>query len=221
MLQNIRQILIILVLILFVLISSCRNQNSPTEFEIIGGEFIKTTIINNPQEQLISDSAFAIVKSLFQKNNLSLSNLQVYRLLILDGFSYVRCYQFYQGYELYTNDVVFVFDKQGLFNSRSGDLVININIDTKPNLNADIAGNLFYREIENDPWYKDSVNYFLHQGFNAELGIYDLNAGSGNAQKHFVPAWKMTITDNEFPYPIAYIRADSLSLIYYTNGLVE
>jgi hypothetical protein len=80
------------------------------------------------------------------------------------------------------------------------------------------ANILFCNKISSDRWNKDSLNSFLNYGFNAQLVLYDLNVGTNSAPL-VVLTWKLTVA-NGSEYPVGYIRADSLSLIYYFNGII-
>jgi len=181
---------------------------------------IQTKRIYHTQSQLISDSAMAIVQGLFQKNNLSLSNLQVYRLQTENlGYHHVRCYQFYQGLNIFNNEVIFHFKNRDGYSSLSGELITSVTIDTVPKISVNVAGVWFDSQIAHDSRYKDSLNSFRHQGFNAELGLYDLNSGVSNMPKNFVLAWKMNVANRRRGYPVGYVQADSLRLIYYFNGV--
>lgn len=205
---------------LLVMFISCTKQNSPTQNDKEGIVAVKINRTYHSQTPLVSDSEFVIVQDLFQKNNLSLSNLQVYRLQTdnLDRH-HVRCYQFYGNLEYFTNEVIFHFNNQDIYYFLSGDLITNISLDTIPKVTATDAGTLFYGEIASDSWYKDSLSSFQRQGLDAELGIYDLNAGISYTPTNFVLAWKMTVANGR-DYPVGYVRADSLSLIYYFNGVI-
>jgi hypothetical protein len=205
--------------ILIIILLSCKKQSTPTETNSKGNEIIHINRLYHTHAPLISDSEFVIVQVLFQKNNLSLSNLQVYKLLTNNSYHFVRCYQFIYGLELFTNDVVFVFDGHDNYNSLGGELITSIALDTIPMVTTNDAGTLFFNEIKSDPWYKDSLESFLNYGFNAELGIYDMNTGTSYAPLHFVLVWKLTVT-NGMEYPVGFIRADSLHLIYYFNGII-
>lgn len=211
---------VLVMVMLIVILISCNKQNTPTETDKKGDEIIQTNRIYHSQVPLISDSALAIVQGLFQKNKLSLSNLQVDTLIDDNlGNHHVRCFQFYQNLEIFTGDVTFHFNNKDIYYTLSGELITGIAIDTIPKVSMGDIGNLFYNEIANDPDKKDSLSSFLSQGFNAELGIYGLNAGNSYAPRNFVLAWKMTVA-NGLEYPFAYIRADySFYLIDYDNGV--
>lgn len=207
--------------LIFVL-NSCITENEENVTTIIKTNRIYPTLIST-----VSDSEFTIVKSLFAKNNLSLDNLKVYRLLRNKGY-HVRCYQYYNFsssfwgnnlLELFTNEMVFNFDTSYNFYSRGGDLINKIGIDVIPKVPKEEASNLFYNEINTDGQQKDSIASYYQEGFNAELGIYDLNVGQSYAQHNFVLCWRITIANN-FNYPQAYVRADSLKLLYYWNGII-
>jgi Zn-dependent metalloprotease len=179
---------------------------------------LQTNRIYNTQDQLISDSAMAIVKDLFQKNNVSLSNLQVYRLITEpSGYYHVRCNQFFKGLKLFANEVIFHF-KNRFNSSLTGELITGVTIDTVPKVSVSTAGAWFESQIAQDFQFKDSLNAFRGRGYNAELGIYELKSGVSTMPKNFVLAWKMNVAYSK-GYPVGYVRADSLRLIYYDNGV--
>jgi hypothetical protein len=211
---------LVYILPLIVGLNSCITENEEKVMAIVSTNRIYPSLIPT-----VCDSEFTIVKSLFSKNNLSLSNLKIYRLLEHKGY-HVRCYQYYSTFnfrysllELFRNDVVFNFDTNHNFYSLGGELINEVQINFRPKVTIAEASNLFYYELKNDWWYKDSVVAYSNDGFNAELGIYDLNAGFSYAEHNFVLAWRLT-TNNGFKYPRAYIRADSLELINYSNGII-
>jgi len=202
------------ILSIFLIAFACNTIENVSETKAI----VKTFRIYPSFEPLVTDSEYTIVKRLFSKNNLSLSNLKVYRLREQTGY-HVRCYQYYDSLEVFSNDVVFSFNLNEIFTFLGGKLIDNINIDFLPKIPMEDASNLFYKEISTDEYQKDSLVAYINYGFNAELGIYDLNAGKSYDQENFVLAWRLTINNNS-KYPYAYFRADVLELIYYSNGVI-
>ena len=212
--QNITKIFYIVVFLICII--SCEENISPLE---IDGESITLNRIYPTLEPEIPDSLYSIVQNLFNRNNLSLTNLKVFMFTEHDNSKYIRCYQYYQGMEMFTNDVVFWFDKNDNYISLGGDLISQPDLSGQVNVNMNDAARIFYDNLKTDFWYKDSLSDYCSKGFTAELGIYDLNAGFSYTQKNFVYAWKIKVVGKE-RYPLAYIRADSLLLIYYTNGVI-
>lgn len=199
-------------------ISNCQNTQVPESSRSGAIVSVQTNRIYNTRGQIVSDSVMAIVKDLFRENHLSLSNIQVYRLNVgPSGYYHVRCYQFYQGLELFTGRVTFHF-KNRLYYHLSNELITGVALDTMPKISMNTAGIWFDGQIARDPQFKDSLNAFRDHGYNAELGIWDLNSGVSNMPKNFVLAWQLTVA-NEKKFPIGYVRADSLRLIYYDNGI--
>lgn len=178
---------------------------------------IQTIRYYNPQTPLIPHSEFVIVQELFKKNNRSLSNLQVYRLKKSFGY-HVSCNQFYKGLQLFTKDVIVHFDSTGKSSGLSGDFISSVAIDTVFKVPMKDAGLLFFKQLISDPLYRDSDSSSQNVSINAELRIYNRNAGSGNTPKKFVLVWKTTLA-NGGDVPIVYIRADSIQLISYDNGI--
>ena len=189
-------------------LTSCITENNEKVIPIVKTNRIYPSLI-----PVVSDSEYTIVKSLFNKNNLSLSNLKVYQLSENKGRYHVRCYQYHSSFsftisllELFRNDVVFNFDNNNNYFSLGGELINKIDINTIPKVPMEEASNLFYDELNKDGWQKDSLETYYNQGFNAELGIYDLNAGFSNAEHNFVLAWRLTV-NNGYEYPMAFVKA--------------
>jgi hypothetical protein len=202
-------------LILALIIVACKDSSTGNNN---GPESMVTTYrIYNTQSPLISDSAMTIVRNLFQNNGLSLNNIQVWRLNSDTLGHTIKCHQFYQGLQLFMQEVYFHFNKQDTYYALTGVMINNITIDTLPKVALNTAGGEFYVQISNDSWYHDSLSAFCNYGFNAELGYFDLNRSSYS--KNFVLAWKITIANGR-EAPMAYIRADSLQLIQYANGVI-
>jgi len=185
---------------------------------IVVHNFIKTNRIYHSQTYNITDSAFAFVRYLFEKNNLSLSDFHVYQLNTNMGSHHVNCHQIYNGLEVFPDNVTLTFDNNDNFIYLGGKLINRITIDTIPMVASSNANILFCNKISSDRWNKDSLNSFLNYGFNAQLVLYDLNVGT-NFAPLVVLTWKLTVA-NGSEYPVGYIRADSLSLIYYFNGII-
>jgi Zn-dependent metalloprotease len=166
----------------------------------------------------VRDSEFAIVQKLFQKNNLSLFDFQIW-LYQSDtiGNHYVFCNQFYHGIQIMAYRVIFWFNNQDIYDNLVGELVGNITIDTIPSVTTNNAGILFRQAIASDSFNKNNLSSFRSYGFNAELELYDLNYGKEFVPKKFILVWIITVA-NGAKYPVGCIRADSLHLIYYDNG---
>ena len=114
---------------------------------------IKTNRIYPNLTPTVSDSEYVIVKSLFDKNNLSLSKLKVYSLQNNQGY-HVRCYQYYGSnsqtndlLELFTNPVVFNFSENDSSYTLGGELIDKVNINLNPKVTIAEASNLFHDYI--------------------------------------------------------------------------
>ncbi len=194
---------------------SC-SKNAPTEN---GSEGLRINRMYHAQTPLIPDSEFAFVRTLFRQNNLDLSNLQIYSFQSDQGSSYVRAYQFYLGLQFFMNDMVFVFDQFGTLSSRSGASIGSFPLDTMPIVSMHDAAILYDSLIAADSWYKDSLSTFRRKGFDAELGIYDLNVGRGYGFPDYILSWKLTV-NGRGEWPVGYMMADSSKVIYYSNGII-
>lgn len=164
----------------------------------------------------VSNSELKTINNLFAKNDLTLNNLRVYKLQTGLGFNLVRCDQFYDGLLLITEPVTFHFNNGGNLDRISGDMIDSINIDTIPNITAESTGVMLYKCITRD---LNSPQVLINKStcFEAELGIFDINAGWGYRDKDFVLVWKVEPRNAESPQVI--INAKNDSLIIYYNGI--
>jgi|GEM_PF-2046769 len=165
----------------------------------------------------VSNGDLKTINYLFAKNNITLNNLRVYKLQTDElGYYHVRCDQYYDGLPLFTEAVIFHFENGGYLYYISGDMIDSINIDTIPDISAESTGVILYKCITSD---SDSHQVLMKKStcFEAELGIFDINAGVSYTDKNFVLAWKVEPRNAESPHLI--INAKTDSLIRYYNGV--
>jgi len=172
--------------------------------------------INSSRTHKVSNSELKTTNNLFAWNDLTLNNLRVNKLQTYLEFSVVRCDQFWDGLLLITEPVTFNFNNGGDLNYISGDIIDSINIDTIPNISAESTGVILYKCITSD---LNAPRVLMHKStcFEAELGIFDINAGVGYTDKNFVLVWKVEPRNAESPQVI--INAKTDSLIRYYNGI--
>ena len=204
---------------------SCERTYVPTDDNTRLDEAVQTSRIYHSTTPLVPETDMAFVQDLFKNNNLSFADREVW-LLRRDvdstgqpspGRSFVFCNQFYRGLEISSSEVIFWFNNEGIYYYMVGELFTGITLDTIPGVSLKDAGMLFYRGIVGDRLYADSLRSFRSRGFNAELGIRDLNLGTNYTSIRFVLAWNLHV--NGLSRPSAWIRADSLQLLYYDSGV--
>jgi Zn-dependent metalloprotease len=195
----------IFVLLIFISLVSCEELKICTD-EIKG----------KPENNLIVESDFNTVKSLFSTNGLSLDNFLVYRLQKDElGYKHVRCYQYVNNLQVFSDDVIFHFNAQNKYYFLSGETINGIDISSDPNMNRSEAVELFLKTADEDGRY--TRNSLKDECFQCEIGYYDLNAGISYASHNFRLAWKIKCEDSDFPF--AYINDTDKSMIYYDNGI--
>jgi len=200
----------VLISIILIQLFACENENVNICSDLIKGK---------PINHLISDQDLNTVQSLFKSNNLSLDNLLVYKLQSDNlGNTHVRCYQYINDLIVFTDDVIFHFDKQNHYYMTSGELISSIDIKPYPSMNTWQVGKSFLQIIKNDGYNGDILKQFEDGCFSCELGYYDLNAGTGYTSQNFRLAWK--IIPKDLQYPVAYINDSDNSLIYYFDGII-
>ncbi len=206
---------------------SCEDHELPTEDNKADQTF-RVKRLYNPRMQLVSDDDLVTITNLFQTNSLPLSsNWQVFYFdsnAYSAGTKCVCCFEFCHNLKLFNSSLIFWFNSQNQYTGLTGYIHAGIAIDTIPKVTMNEACLLFCSRISNDPIYSDSLSSFKNYGFNAELGFhnlnFDLNYGFNNTPENFGLAWELTV-DKGGRYPTGYIRADSLYLIYYNDGILR
>jgi Fungalysin/Thermolysin Propeptide Motif len=193
------------ILLILVWLSSCEVSNFCTD--IIKGK---------PDYILINESDYNTVKSLFSTNDMSLDNYFVYRLQKDDlGYNHVRCYQYVNNLQVFSDEVIFHFNSQNQYNFLSGEIISEINISPDPKMSKNEAVKLFLELVDDDGFYTSKS--LKDDCFLCEIGYYDLNAGSGDSAHNFKLAWKIHQEDSDIPF--AYINDTDKRKIYYDNGV--
>lgn len=193
------------VLIILICIVSCEDSKNCTDL-----------IKGKPDYNLIAESDFNTVKSLFSANNLSLDNFLVFRLQKDDlGYKHVRCYQYVNNLQVFSDEVIFHFNTQNQYYFLSGEIISGIDISSNPKMSRSEAVNLFLDLVDDDGHFNS--NNLSDDCFKCEIGYYDLNAGTGNSTHSFKLAWKIQREDSDTPF--AYIDDTDKSKIYYDNGI--
>jgi hypothetical protein len=200
-----KKLFILLILCLF---SSCEESRYCTD--VIKGK---------PENNLISDSDMNIVRSLFSANNLSIENFLVYRLQKDESGNYhVRCFQYVNNLNVFTDDVIFHFDSQNHYYFLSGETISEIDIRTSPKMSKNDIIEMFLKSVENDSFFNGSLQQIKDGCFYCELGYYDLNAGISYSTHNFKLAWRIHPEDSD--YPVATINDTDGDLIGYFNGII-
>jgi hypothetical protein len=206
----------VIILLIPFLLSTC--ENSKYFVDCVDSKFCSEIIKGKPDGTLISDSDLNIVKSLFESNNLTLDNFLVYKLQKDDqGYNHVRCIQYINNFNVFSNQVIFHFDSQGHYYFLSGDLVSGINIKTLPSMCSQEAITLFLQNVKKDDFYNRNIKQIEDGCFLCELGYFDLNIGTSYAEQNFKLAWWIRPKGSDYPY--AYINDTGHTLIYYDNGI--
>jgi Zn-dependent metalloprotease len=175
------------------------------------------SIQSSPKITLLSESEMEEIKYLFNYNQLDYTKYLFTRYTKDElGYKRVRCYQFANNLRVFSNELIFPFDMFNNYSGVAGNIINEINLDTKPLQEQDEVVDRFIEKMNQDEEHiKDKKN--KKTCFNLEFGYYDLNAGTGDTNKIFTKAWKIESTNND--YPFAYINDNNLEIIYYDNGI--
>ena len=208
--------------IIFLALLSCEQIEEDKEIFVDNCPLVNDSTffvdrIYSSRAHKVSNGDLKIINNLFAWNDLTLYNLRAYKLQTVEvGYYLVRCDQFYDGLLLITEPVAFHFNNGVYLNYISGDKIDSINIDTVPVFSAESTGVILYKCITSD---LKSPQVLMEKStcFEAELGIFDINAGVSYTDKDFVLVWKVEPRNAESPQVI--INAKTDSLIRYYNGI--
>jgi Zn-dependent metalloprotease len=175
---------------------------------------------SNPDTNIIAQNDYVLAIGLFNKNHIEYANYQVYRLQVDDlGYYHVRCYQYFNNLKIFTNDLIFHFNKNDSYTSLSGHVIKEFELDSSVTMNQDDVIQIFIDNFNKDEWNASRQLKIdtLSTCFELEYGYYDLNAGHSYAINDFTKAWK--INREKYSYPYAFINDLTSNLIYYDDGI--
>jgi Zn-dependent metalloprotease len=192
----------------------CKKDGKDEKKEI-DNYYCVTTIENSPTTTTLSESEMNEVKSLFNRNNLDYTKYKFTRFQEDDlDYHHIRCFQFVNNLIVFSNEIIFHFDKNDDYYYLSGNLIDTINLNTTPSMKHDEIAEKFVDRIKLDSFYKGDSDV-LNGCFETEFGYYDLNAGRGDTTAKFTKAWKIKPKNKNCPF--SYINDENSDIIYYDN----
>jgi hypothetical protein len=205
-------------------IISCTNSTLKVE-HLFSTTYCINTIQSSPQTSELSAEKLATIHQLFEQNNLDYSNLQFYSLnQDLPNSTIVKCHQYVNNLLLFTNDLVFGFGVNGVFNFHLNESVSTINLDTQPSMNQnDVVWKFIqaadeHYSADEPPYLGDfDIEVFSNNCFDLEFGYYDLNLNGSHTEHNFTKAWLISVSDSG--YPLAYINDTTWEVIYFDDGI--
>jgi hypothetical protein len=195
----------IAVLLALICLFSCEDlKNCP---DVIKGK---------PENNIVSEADFNTINSLFSGNNLNIEIFLPYRIQSDElGHKHVRCYQYVNNLQVFSDEVIFHFNAQNQYYSLSGEIISGINKSPDSGMSRKDAERLFLKLADEDGRY--SSKDLNDKCLQCELGYYDMNAGTGTGAHDFKLAWKIKPEDSDYPY--AFINDTDKLGIYYDNGV--
>lgn len=201
---------IILSISLFIGLPSCEKPTT--------NEYCIKRILKNPSSIVLSETDLNFTKSLFDANHLSFSRYLFYNLQNDElGKHHVRCWQYINSLVVFSNELIFHFDSDGHYYYLSGKIIDEITLGVKPSMSANSVVDIFISELSNDRFVYNNLNEIKSICYDCELGYYDLNVGTSYTESKFTRAWKVKLSENDYPYAI--INDLTASVIYYDNGI--
>ncbi|WP_188810804.1 hypothetical protein [Hymenobacter cavernae] len=201
--------------------SACSKSTS----DEVGGSGCIEQVAVAPTEHEISAANYTKATSLFQQNNISLTNLRITRFLeddiVLNGVTNhhvnVSVTQYQNTLPFFTGTIIYAF-KNGRLNFTGGEK-LTTDISATPTLSLAAVRSLYFDEFRK---YSQQGSYlkvedFLNKCLTAELGYYNYR-GVGMPNKT-VRAWH--ILPKGKSYPEAYIADSDGSTIYFFDGVVS
>jgi len=182
-------------------------------------------VVVAPTEHEIGATNYTKAASLFQQNNISLTNLRLTRFLeddiVLDGATnhHVNASVMQYGNTLpfFTGTIIYAF-KNGRLNFTGGEK-LTTDVSPTPTLSLAAVRALYFDEFRK---YSQQGSYlkvedFLDKCLTTELGYYNYR-GYGMPNKT-VRAWHVVPKGKS--YPEAYIADSDGSTIYFFDGVVN
>lgn len=131
------------------------------------------------------------------------------------GVKIVKLQEYANGLLVFTSYLNYLFH-DGVFHVRVGEPTGGTTLNATPRLRLWQVRGLFLQAAEEFDHNSASWRSIC---FGAELGYYNLNAGTGTETEKLVLAWRISPRGRE--YPVAYVQDQSGELIYYFNGRVS
>jgi len=159
---------------------------------------------------------------LFKNNNIDYSTLRYQRVILNDSirtgpnagvYQHVFAVKYYNGLPVLSSTFGHHFFK-GVFQSVSPMPPASINLSNTPNLTLPALRQTYISAAAANHATFNSADACLA----AQFGYFDLNAGSGSSVANYVKAWVVTPANAD--YPMAIIRDDDGSVLYYVSGII-
>jgi Zn-dependent metalloprotease len=213
-----KQHFLILTILLLIGFISCESDTA-SEIEIEStNEYCINRILNNPDSIILPEAELSFIKTLFNANHISFNNYQFYSLQKDElGYHHIRCRQFINNLDVFSNVLFFHFDSNGNYSSQSGTIINETLPDPKPSMNEKNVVEKFLSELNKDGFHSNNTEAIKSGCFDCELGYYNLNAGKSFTVNNFARVWKVKSKNREYPYAI--INDSNGSVIYYDNGI--
>jgi len=156
---------------------------------------------------------------LFTNNGIVVNHFEPYEFIPDSlGYSHIKGFQYVNSLRVFTNNLIYHFNKEDQYYSLSGDLINEVYINSEAKSSLSSMENSYGKALAADSFLTNElVRNLVNECFTAELGYYNLNAGRGYAPENFVLAWLVKPVNKE--YPFAYINDNNQEVIYYDNGL--
>lgn len=173
----------------------------------------------------INSSDVPVVNNLFTSNRIDNSKFryfqyvsQIFQTQYPPYTAYdekmIKVDQYTNDLRIFTGSLLYLFWDNNI-HFTGGNLTNGTTLDASPNLTLGQVRKLFLDDTEE---YDHAGNKYKDSCFRAELGYFNINAGTNNAPEILVKAWH--VTPKVYSYPEAYYLDSDGKLIYYFNGIV-
>jgi hypothetical protein len=175
-------------------------------------------VSGKPDQLLVSEEKNELADSLFNTNGIDHSNFVVYQVEYYDH-TIVKCYQYVNGLQAFTEQLQFNFDGQGALSYSYGGIINEIDLTTTPVMDPNEVIRIYINIVKEDEilhgfFGRDCIPHC----FDLEFGYYDENRWYSDWGPCFVTAWKITPTG--ISCPVAYIRDDTAEVLQYWDGII-
>lgn len=197
--------------ILFLGLMSCKKESN---------ENCIVSVVDSPERMVVSEVDNNASKTLFTNNKIAYNNFQVYSYVPNNSLDHtaIICEQYVNGFKVFSNPLVFYFSLSGVYESRVGEIITKIALDTKPRMSQQEVVDVYKTAILKDEAISSIKGENLACCTTVEFGYYNLNQRTNDTTKNFVKSWKVLPQGKEFPE--AYINDTNGTIIWYFNGII-
>jgi hypothetical protein len=170
----------------------------------------------------LSASEMKTIKYLFDRNQLDYTKYYFYRLQeVSSGGHHVSCWQLANDLPVFTANLIFRFNNEDIFYVMAGNLIGDVDLDTKPRMKrAEVIEKFIDAARQDKELYIRGISPedIANRRLDIAFGYYNLKVGISTEDRQYIKAWRIQLSEEE--YPLAYVNDGNGGIVYYFNGVI-